>query len=229
MAPAQNSKLNQQQSGTQGGGSKEKNTLFTYFKPTTTIGSNRSHDVQELERGAMGSAAKLESKIGAVANSESQASGAVTVEQEVVAEQSTRQEEKESIFKTFIISRFFQIPAEARVMDRVTKSVYAEQDTRPATQPLGIRMLLKRLKYENLSDEDARKMAVEYIDQRIFAANAKIPLYILEKERKKESERYRERLKETKIDTGKKKDRERERKEKMTAEWVTLSSASEPA
>ena len=113
-------------------------------------------------------------------------------------------------------------------MDRVTKSVYEEQDTR-TTQPLGIRKLLNRLKYENPSDEDARKMAVEHIDQRIFAANAKIPLYILEKERKKESERYRERLKETKIDTGKKKDRERERKEKMTAEWVTLSSASEPA
>ena len=159
MPPAHNSKLNQQPSGAQGGGDC---TLLKYFKRTTTKDSNRSHDVQELERGAIGSAAKLESEIGAVV-------------QDVMVGQNTGQEEEESSFKSSIIGRFFQIPAEARVMDRVTKSVYEEQDTR-TTQPLGIRKLLKLLKYENLSDEDARKMAAEYIDQRIFAANAKIPL-----------------------------------------------------
>jgi len=144
----------------QGGESREEITLHRYFKPATAKDSNRSHDVQEF------AAAKSESEIGAVANSESQASGAVTVEQ------NTGQEEKESIFKSSIVCRFFQITAEARAMDRVTKSVFAQQETH-TPQPLGIRMLMKRLKYANLSDEDARKMAREYIDQRIYAANVK--------------------------------------------------------
>ena len=167
MPLAQNSRLNRQRSGTQGGGSREGNTLLNFFQRVVpTKCSNRSHDVPEF------AAAKSESELGAEANSEGQASGAVTVGQDVVVEQKTGQDEKESIFRSSIICRFFQIAAEARAMDRVTKSVYAQQAT-STPKPLGIRVLLKRLKYENHSDEDARKMAREYIDQRIYAANVK--------------------------------------------------------
>ena len=77
--------------------------------------------------------------------------------------------------RCIIADSFLQMPAASRTMDQVTKSVYAEQLTH-APRPLILRGLLKRLNDAGTSDEDARKMAEEYIDQRIFAANVRNPL-----------------------------------------------------
>ena len=77
--------------------------------------------------------------------------------------------------KDVISDILFQFLPASRTMDQVTKSVYSVQSG-DVPKPLSLRTLLKRLKEQGTSNEDARKLAADYIEQRIVAANAKITL-----------------------------------------------------
>ena len=77
--------------------------------------------------------------------------------------------------KDIIAETLFQILPSSRTMDRLTKSLYADQ-INTVQKPLGLRALLKRLEDKGTSDQDAQEMAAAYIEQIIFAANVKTPL-----------------------------------------------------
>ena len=77
--------------------------------------------------------------------------------------------------KDIIAETLFQILPSSRTMDRLTKSLYADQ-INTVQKPLGLRALLKRLEDTGTSDQDAQNMAAAYIDQIVFAANIKTPL-----------------------------------------------------
>ena len=161
--------------------------ITNYFKSVSANDSNKSRDLAESGTEAIGAGGVGQEKDpgqgeggeAAVGDKEECASEPAVCDKEFAAyaEYVARCQSGNQAKSTrcIIADSFLQIPAASRTMDQVTKSVYAEQVT-DAPKPLILRELLKRLNDAGTSDEVARKMAEEYIDQRIFAANVKIPL-----------------------------------------------------